>query len=592
MPEVIEEKEKGIDLTEGVRSLEGEELDEAVFQARDVMNFFVKTIKASRLYPPENPRPGEFRDQLLHKLQLFLNKYHSFFFQIGEYDFSFKGKILYESRDLNSSLAFQLYKDGLRELRFMEGLEKGEVRGLIDIIAQAENINKLEDDLVTMIWESDFVHIGYTATDDFLDETAVSIPENVNEFRKNLKFEAVAHNVDFDWEDEGKGGKIDAYEILSRKEYEPPTVNANRSLYFLTPDELERLRKEVEAETAPSTVFNIIDILLEILAMGKEPEPYEDAVKVLNNIVDGLLTLGEFRKASDLLTRLNIILNTNQLADWQAIVIQQFIEGTGNPQRIARIGKILEEGKEVRLEEVSSYLLHLSPKSIQPLMNLLGELNDSQARRVLCDVICELGKNSVELITPFLNDPRWYLVCNVIHILARIGKEQALPYIFKGCSHREPGVRREAVQALGLIGSPKASAILVRALQDEDTQNRSLAALNLAKVVKKDSLPHLLEVVQSKEFYKREKAEIKAFFDAIGMIGSDEAPRPLQKLLEQKSWLGSGKKAEIRLGAANALAMIGTPEAKSILQSGRNSNDQDIREACQQAMERLTILGR
>jgi HEAT repeat protein len=145
---------------------------------------------------------------------------------------------------------------------------------------------------------------------------------------------------------------------------------------------------------------------------------------------------------------------------------------------------------------------------------------------------------------------------------------------------------------LGLIGSPRASAVLVRALQDEDTQIRSLAALNLAKVVKKDSLPHLLEVVQSKEFYKREKAEIKAFFDAIGMTGSDEATRPLQKLLEQKSWLGSGKKAEIRLGAANALAMIGTPEAKSILESGRNSNDRDIREACQQAMERLTILGR
>jgi HEAT repeat protein len=225
-------------------------------------------------------------------------------------------------------------------------------------------------------------------------------------------------------------------------------------------------------------------------------------------------------------------------------------------------------------------------------MNLLGDLENSKARRALCDVVCELGKNSVPLITPFINDSRWYLVRNVIYILARIGREQALPYIFKGFSHREPRVRREAVQAMGLIGSPRASAVLVRGLHDEDAQIRSLAALNLAKVVKKDSLPHLLEVVQSKEFYKREKTEIKAFFEAIGMIGSDEVIPPLQKLLEQKSWLEGGKKAEIRLGAANALAMIGTPEAKAILESGRNSRDQDIREACQQGMERLTILGR
>jgi HEAT repeat protein len=174
--------------------------------------------------------------------------------------------------------------------------------------------------------------------------------------------------------------------------------------------------------------------------------------------------------------------------------------------------------------------------------------------------------------------------------LARIGKEQALPYILKGFNHREPRVRREAVQALGLIGSSKGSGPLLRALHDEDTQIRSLAALNLAKVVKKDSLPPLLEVVQSKEFYKREKAEIKAFFDAIGMIGSDEATQPLHKLLEQRSWFGGGRKGEIRQGAAHALAMIGTPEAKSILQNGKNSKEPNIREACQQAMERLANL--
>ncbi len=589
MPGMIEEKEKGVELTEGVRSLEGEELDEAVLQARDVMNIFVKTIKAFRLYPPGNPSLDEFRSQFFHKLQLFLRKYHSFAFQIGEYDISFGGKVLYDNRDLKASLAFRLYKDGLRELHFVEGVEEGEIGGLIDIITRIENMNQLEDDLLTLIWEADFVHIGYLATDEFLDEMPALIPENVDEFRKNLILKPVAHNVDYDLEDGGEEEEVDLYEILSRKENEPPTVNANRSLYFLTPDESERLRREVEAETAPGAVFSIIDILFEILALEKEPEPYQDTVNVLNKLLDALLTLGEFQKAADLLTRLNIILNTYQLADWQAFIIRQFIEGAGEPQRIARIGRILEKGKEAPLEEVSSYLLHLRPNSIQPLMDVLGEINHSKARRVLCDVICELGKNSVEVITPFVNDSRWYLVRNVIYILARIGKEQALPYILKGFNHREPRVRREAIQALGLIGSSKAAGTLLRALHDEDSQIRSLAALNLAKVGKKDSLPHLLGVVQSKEFYKRDKVEIKAFFDAIGMIGFDEATQPLQKLLEQRSWFGSGKKAEIRQGAANALAIIGTPEAKSILQSGTNSREQSVRQACQQAMERLAL---
>jgi HEAT repeat protein len=107
-------------------------------------------------------------------------------------------------------------------------------------------------------------------------------------------------------------------------------------------------------------------------------------------------------------------------------------------------------------------------------------------------------------------------------------------------------------------------------------------------VGKKATLPALLNVVQEKDFSKRDSAEIKAFFDAIGIVGSNEAIKPLQKLLEQKSWFGTGKKDEFRLRAAGALALIGSAEAKSILESGSNSKDENIRRACLQALRRQT----
>ena len=79
----------------------------------------------------------------------------------------------------------------------MERVEKAEIWGLIDIVARIENINQLEDDLVTMIWEAAFIHIGYLATDEYLDEMPALIPENVDEFRKKLILKPVAHNVDY-----------------------------------------------------------------------------------------------------------------------------------------------------------------------------------------------------------------------------------------------------------------------------------------------------------------------------------------------------------------------------------------------------------
>ena len=272
------------------------------------------------------------------------------------------------------------------------------------------------------------------------------------------------------------------------------------------------------------------------------------------------------------------------MKDWQIEIIRQLIENTGDSTRIERIGRVLEREEGIRLEDVSGFLILLQRNSIKPLVQLLGELKNSKTRRVLCDALSEIGKNAIELFIPFLDDRRWYLVRNITYILGRIGQEQALPYVQRVLNHEDIRVRREAIQALGIIGGQKAVGLLVKALTDGDVRIRNMAAINLGKVGKTAGLAPLLEVVQSKEFPRKESSEIKAFFDAIGMIGSNEATPVLQQLLERKSWFGRGTTDEIRLGAANALAAIRTPEAREILEAGKESKDGAIRNACLQAL--------
>jgi len=583
MPEEVSADKKALDLSGEMPLIEGMEGDEEFIVARDSTSAFIKAIKAFRFYPPDNPTLKGFREQVLKKFQFFLNKYQSFVIHVAEYDLSYKGKILYENRDVKTSLAFLLYKDGLREIRFMKGLEEWEVQGIIDIIKQSDNINQLEDDIVTLMWEKDFEHISHLATDEFLEETPVIVPDNIDQFRKNLVFKPLAHHVEVDPAEEGSEEGVDLDEILSRAIEEPAPFVSDRSVYFLTSGEVEGLRKDVEAEIDPTFVFNIMDILFEILALEKEPEPYQDGVNTLIKTLDAFLTLGEFTKATELLQRVNIILKTYDLQDWQIESIRKIIVEAGDEVRIDRIGKVLER-EEVRLEDVDAYLSLLQKNSITPLIKLLGELKNSKARRVFCDALSEIGKNAVELITPFIDDRRWFLVRNITYILGRIGKEQSFPYILKAFNHEEIRVRREAIQALGLIGGSKAVGLLVKAVTDNDVRIRCMAAINLGKVGKDAGLIPLLEVVQSKDFYKREPVEIKAFFNAIGMSGSNEAVPVLQQLLERKSWFGRGTTDEIRIGAANAMAMIGTPDAKILLEEGKNSKDDSIRDACIQAL--------
>jgi hypothetical protein len=291
--------------------LKGEK--EAIAQAKDLFNTFIKALKAYRLYPPENPTVQGLKDQVYQKFQSFLNQHHSLTLKIGESTISFQDVTIYENPDLKNSLAFLFYKDGLRELRFREGLEEWEIQEFLEILKQSETLNQLEDDLATLMWEKNFVHISYVAVDVFLEEMPSIIPESPAQFREKLNLEPIPPSTAADFGEDDP--EIDFYESLPKMAPSLPTLN-NRSVYFLTPEELEGLRKEVEMEINPASVFNVVDILLEILALEKDPQPFQNTVQVLEKILDALISFGEFKKANDLLTRLNIILNTYELLDW------------------------------------------------------------------------------------------------------------------------------------------------------------------------------------------------------------------------------------------------------------------------------------
>jgi hypothetical protein len=171
------------------------------------------------------------QEQLFRRFQTYLEMYNSFVLQIGEYDFSFKGKIVYEDQDLKGSLPFLFFKDGLRELRFMEGIEEDEIKGLTEIIIQRDNINEFEDDLITLMWEKDFMHISYLATDQFLEETPLLIPEAREEFRQGVISEPMPASARRDFAEGAEGGEVafswDAFD----KAKEPNSRNAR--VYFL-----------------------------------------------------------------------------------------------------------------------------------------------------------------------------------------------------------------------------------------------------------------------------------------------------------------------------------------------------------------------
>jgi HEAT repeat protein len=561
------------------------QLQEEVRAATEALSALIKALKVSVYYPAQHPITQQFRTELVHSFTRYFEQYEALIVEITEQELLLDGTPVLKGEETQASMAFLLYKDGMRELRLYRGTEEWEILALTDIIAAASELNQSEDDLVTLLWEREFIHVDFLAIDDVLDDAPLQVPDSLDQFRQHLLAAPAAHQVEVEIsgglpeEPSPESSQLDASSFMA-----VATSDLQQGIYTLSAEEIEQLRLDIEEAIAPHFVLSITDIFFDIFALENERGPFEDAAIFLQKCLDALVTLGEFRRARDLLRRVVDLTRNPDLPDWQHVVLHRIVEEAGQPTCIERIGRILEKESLIRLDDLKEYLMLLDRNAIPALTALLGDLHSIRARWALCDALAEISRDALDLLAPYLSDSRWFVVRNISYVLGQIRTEACIAYLQRPFAHPDARVRREAVRALGLIGSPRTVVYLMRALQDDDSGVRSLAAVALGKVGAPEGVNALLQLVQSRGFAKRDPAEVQSVFDGIGLSRSSDAVPVLRDMLTQRRWFSGQAVQPLRIGAAKALAKVDTPEARSVLDAALHAADAQVRQACEQAL--------
>jgi len=515
------------------------EVDEELASVDDLIRSLLKAIKAFKLYESNNPMLTRQLKELSTKLTAHLDRYQTLNLQVGEYKLLFDGKPVYQNTDMKESLAFLLYKDGVRELRFIRGLEDREIADFLDVLQRNEQVSRLEDDVVTLLWQKDFAHITYYATDEFMESTGV--PVNYDELQASLD---VSPHV------EGKE--------------EPQEVNQEADINF---------------------VSTLVDKLVEILLhLGEDLEPYENMVTFFDKALEFLVLKGEFKTAGQILKNLHQILDSMALKDNQIYAINRIFESVGSPRIIELAAQTFKHEGFFDLKTCYQYFDLLPKSAIEPLCNVLGQLESSKARTFIAEIVARKAKGNLEMLVPILKDKRWMVVCYVVNIIGASGDRNAVKYLSQTISHPDERVRRTLLKALTRYGSSDVKALLTKMLNDGSPYVRSQAVIHLAKSAKDNALRPILSAIQSEAFLDREFSEKAAFFRAIGEIRSDESLPVLRKILEKKSWFQRSKWDELQVCAIGALRMFGTEESRKILEMGKRSKNRAVRRACLQAL--------
>jgi len=560
---------------------EAVQTEDELREASALVNALVKAVKAFRYYPPEYPLLKTFYQDLLAKLAVFLREYYALALAVDESRFIVHGHTLYETKELKSSVPFLLYRDGIRQVRFTDGLEEREMQSFLDILVQCDQIDHRDDDIVTMLWERDFLHIDYVAVDDFLEDIDIVIPDTIEEYREHQAPAPFTHQIEINLTEQTPD---------EAQQAQPPAnfhaLTTDTDIYQLTAEDLELLRQEVTAEIAPTAVYTTAALLCDVCPIEHDPDIFEASVDILRNILEAMLNSNDFTRANTLLKRIHLLLKTEIPDTRRAELLRGLLELASTPERIANVMKLLQ-GDETgeRSSELQEYLSLLLPQVVHSIVPYLPELRHERARTLCSVALAEIVRPTPEQLSRYLDDSRAVLVRSLVQTLAIIGGERVISNLSKAFQHHDVGVRVAVLTALREIPGAGAERLLVRGLADSDMQVRSKGALGLGQRRTQTALAPLLHGVHAKGFRHKHPQEIKAYFEAVGLAGFSDAIDALRDALFHRVWFNRGNIDAVRTHAARSLATLGSKDARAILLEGTESRDPTIKQACIQALK-------
>jgi hypothetical protein len=529
-----------------------------VKSTRGLIQTFLQTLKAFRLYEANHPILSKFLERVRKDFDQYFDEFDSFSLQIGEHRLYYQGNVVYENQDVKESLAFVFFKDGIRELQFSKGLEFREMIDFLNIVRKSDFLNRMEDDLVTLLWEKDFSHITFTTVDEFLEGSGIFVPTTEEDLIKRSEFKGSWEESPKEKAEEGQAESSHASGTEGLEQAINPAPGQSLvQACQLTPEEKVAIHREAQQEQQSEYIYVLIDNLIEILLhLGEDMDSYENMISYFDRVIEYLLEQKEVGKAVALLKSLNDTMESMVLKDKQIFAIRRILEKSSSPHHLELLGKMMKGNGEVHSEPILQYLRFLTRQAVEPLCLLLGELESGKWRKTICDQVAELSREEIQPLSKFLSDRNPFLVCHILYILGRIGDPSTVKYLGNLVTHEDLKVREETLQVLNKFGE-KGKDLIQKFLRDSVSGIRGKAALLLGRNAKVEAVKPLTEIILSEDFYKRDYEEKASFFRALGETGSKEVIPMLKKIAKKRRWFQKAKWDEMRQCATNTLKMMG-----------------------------------
>jgi hypothetical protein len=534
----------------------------------EMLRQLVKAVRAHQLYLPNNPMHARAVEMARATFAPLWQHTDRLVLQVGETELTWEGRaVLSEAEKAGDGLPWLLYKDGVRELQIGPGFEN-ELSAFLDIVQRVRRAAPEEDDLLTLLWESDFSALRYRHV-----ELPVEGATPLGEPTARAGQSAGTWAADEELTDGGTQSVVNLEDFDS-------------TLYFLDESEVAYVRDEVAREYAGDLRQNVLAILFDIFDRQADTVTRDEVCAILDGLMLHLLSAGELRAVAYLLREaLGASGQTEGLQAAHRTHLTALSDRLSGAEVLSQLLQALDEAADVPpREELSDLFGQLRPTALRTTLAWLGRLQNPQLRALLEAAADRMvASNTAELVR-LIADPEHAVALAAARRAGSLKSPAAVPPLTRVLAEGDAALRLAAVQALGEIASPGALQALERAVEDAERDVRVAAVRAIAQRSYRPGLPRVEAVVKGKTLREADLTERMAFFETYGALCGDAGVPLLDGFLNGKGFLGRREDSELRACAAVALGRIGTPPAQEALQRAAADKEVVVRSAVNRAL--------
>ena len=548
------------------------EADPAVSAIENLMQVIMKGLRASQLYLPNNPVYQKAIENVRAAFDSVWEHCGELDLRVTESELIWEDTTILRQPEKNDSLAWVLFKDGIRTLSMSPGVEDEEIVRFLQTLGKARSLQSdADDDLLTLLWGQDFRLIRY----DYLELGEDEGPPLEKSDEPPAPPGAVQQAVreELEEEEEGPAG------IVSMDDFDS-------TLYFLDDTEIQYLNEELEREYQQDIRGNVLAMLFDLLELQTYSTVRAELISILETFIPYLLAVGDFRAVAYILRELQVVLQrAREVLPEQRDALQSFPDTLSEPEALGQLLQSLDEAHVHPTEDdLGELFRELRPKALTTILEWLPKLSNERVQALLDASARRLCQAYPDQMVHALKGDDDAVLLGTVRIAGQLKLPPVVPGLGSLLQRGSVEVRHEVVEALAAIGTPGALKQLELAIGDEDRHVRINGVRHLARAGHHGAFERIEAAIDGKGLKNADLTERTVFFEAFGALAGEAGIAILKPMLVQKGFMKKKVDPQIRACAAMALGKIGTPAARAVLESTVKDKDSLVRNAVNKAL--------